>query len=104
MSSEFGLPKKRRPCPDPYRKAGTRSPGQAVSKTLHHQADVSFPEKRAKPYEGLLIYTQTGFRIPVYRHLNTTIQFDYDYDKAPAPGSVNEDSAIIFTLGYQWEG
>jgi len=54
--------------------------------------------------DDLLIYTQTGFRIPLYKNLNSTIQYNYDYDKSPAPGREKEDSAFIFTLGYQWEG
>jgi putative salt-induced outer membrane protein YdiY len=54
--------------------------------------------------DDLLIYTQTGLRIPLYKNLNSTIQFNYDYDKNPAPGKENDDSALIFTLGYQWAG
>jgi len=54
--------------------------------------------------DDLVIYTQTGFRIPLYKNLNAAIQFNYDYDKNPAPGRENEDTAVIVTLGYQWSG
>ena len=54
--------------------------------------------------DDLLIYTQTGFRIPLYKDLNSTIQYNYDYDKSPAPDREKGDSAFIFTLGYQWDG
>lgn len=54
--------------------------------------------------KDLLIYSQTGLRIPLYKNLNSTIQFNYDYDNDPSPGRDRGDSALIFTLGYQWEG
>ncbi len=54
--------------------------------------------------DDLLIYTQTGFRVPLYKNLNATLQFNYDYNKNPPPGREEGDSAFIFTLGYQWNG
>lgn len=62
-------------------------------------------------HEGLLgfsssddvsIRSQTGFRVPVYNNLNATLQFNYDWDKSPAPGRKKTDKAFIFSLGYNW--
>jgi putative salt-induced outer membrane protein YdiY len=53
--------------------------------------------------DDLIIYSQTGVRIPFYKNLNVTAQFNYDYDNTPATGREKEDKAYIFTLGYQWE-
>jgi putative salt-induced outer membrane protein YdiY len=52
--------------------------------------------------DDLLFYSQTGLRVPLYKNLNSTLQFNYDYDKNPSPGKENDDSAVIFTIGYQW--
>jgi len=52
--------------------------------------------------DDLIIYTQTGFRIPFYKNLNVTMQVNYDYDKSPSPGREKYDAAYIFSLGYQW--
>jgi len=54
--------------------------------------------------DDLVIYTQTGFRVPLFKNLNAAVQLNYDYDKSPSPGKKNEDTAVIITLGYQWSG
>ena len=46
--------------------------------------------------------TRTGFRFPIVDRMNSTIQYNYDYDNQPAPGRVKEDKAWLFTLGYTW--
>jgi putative salt-induced outer membrane protein YdiY len=67
---------------------------------FHHNTGLQSLENS----DDLVIYTQTGFRVPLYKNLNTSIQFNYDYDKSPAPGTKKEDKAVIVTLGYQWDG
>ena len=52
--------------------------------------------------KDLVIYTQTGLRVPLLKHLNSTVQFNYDYDKSPAPGKDKDDRAVIVTFGFQW--
>ena len=54
--------------------------------------------------DDLVIYTQTGLRIPLLKHLNSTVQFNYDYDKSPPPGIGKDDRAVIVTFGFQWGG
>jgi putative salt-induced outer membrane protein YdiY len=44
--------------------------------------------------------TRTGLRFPVVERMNSTIQYNYDYDNDPAPGRVKADKAWLFTLGY----
>lgn len=46
--------------------------------------------------------TRTGFRFPIVERMNSTIQYNYDYDNEPAPGRVKEDKAWLFTVGYTW--
>ena len=52
--------------------------------------------------DDFLFYSQTGIRVPLYKNLSSTLQFNYDYAKNPSPGRENDDTAIIFSLGYQW--
>ncbi|UCH49874.1 MAG: DUF481 domain-containing protein [Betaproteobacteria bacterium] len=52
--------------------------------------------------QNFFIRTRTGLRLPIVENLNTTIQYNYDYDDNPAPGRVKEDKAWLFTLGYRW--
>lgn len=51
---------------------------------------------------NLFIRTQTGLRLPVVERLNATIQYNYDYDKNPAPGRRREDKVWLMTVGYWW--
>lgn len=52
--------------------------------------------------EDLSLYTQTGFRIPFYKNMNLSAQFNWDYDKDPPPGIEKNDYLYMLTLGYQW--
>jgi putative salt-induced outer membrane protein YdiY len=52
--------------------------------------------------EDLTLYTQTGFRIPLYKRLNLTAQFNWEYDKSPSPGKEKNDYTYILTIGYLW--
>ena len=52
--------------------------------------------------ENFFIRTRTGLRLPIIENLNSTIQYNYDYDDNPAPGRVKEDKAWLFTLGYRF--
>lgn len=52
--------------------------------------------------DDLVIYSQTGFRVPFYKNLNITAQVNYDYDKSPAVGKEKDDLAYILSIGYEW--
>jgi len=52
--------------------------------------------------EDLVLFTQTGFRVPFYKSLNFTGQVNWEYDKSPALGKKESDYTYIFSLGYQW--
>ena len=52
--------------------------------------------------DDLVLYTQTGFRIPFYKDLNVSLQMNWQYDKSPAPGREKNDYTYILALGYQW--
>jgi len=52
--------------------------------------------------DDLILFTQTGFRIPFYKSLNITAQFNWEYDKSPSPGKKESDYTYLLTLGYNW--
>lgn len=52
--------------------------------------------------EDLTLFTQTGFRIPLYKNLNLAAQFNWEYDKSPSPGKEKNDYTYILTIGYLW--
>jgi putative salt-induced outer membrane protein YdiY len=52
--------------------------------------------------DNFFLRTRTGLRFPIVDRLNSTIQYNYDYDDNPAPGRVKADKAWLFTLGYTW--
>ena len=51
---------------------------------------------------NILIRSRTGLRIPVYKSLSVTAQYNFDWDSEPAPGREKVDTRYIFTLGYQY--
>ena len=64
---------------------------------LHHTGLQSLDDS-----EDLLLFTQTGFRVPFHKNLNFTAQMNWEYDKSPSPGKKKDDYLYIFTIGYQW--
>ena len=52
--------------------------------------------------DDFFIRTRTGLRVPVYKNIKATVQYNFDYDKSPTPGREKEDEMFIFTLGYYW--
>ena len=52
--------------------------------------------------KDLLLYTQTGFRVPFHKDLNLALQLNWQYNKNPAPGKLENDYTYILTLGYLW--
>lgn len=50
----------------------------------------------------IYIRSRTGFRLPVYKIFNATVQYNYDWDNSPAPGRDKEDETILYTIGCQW--
>jgi putative salt-induced outer membrane protein YdiY len=52
--------------------------------------------------DDLVLFTQTGFRVPFYKNLNITAQVNWDYDKSPSPGKEESDYTYLLTFGYLW--
>ncbi|HEX9450310.1 MAG TPA: DUF481 domain-containing protein [Burkholderiales bacterium] len=44
----------------------------------------------------------TGLRMPVAAKINTTVQYNVDWENQPAPGRVGTDRTLLLTLGYQF--
>jgi putative salt-induced outer membrane protein YdiY len=76
--------------------------------------DVFFANKRLQAFhhhdgyfgvtgdDNLFFRAQNGLRFSLTARLVSTIQFDVDYDRSPAPGRVNTDRSFAFTLGYRF--
>ncbi|MDY6862883.1 MAG: DUF481 domain-containing protein [Thermodesulfobacteriota bacterium] len=50
----------------------------------------------------IFIRSRTGFRLPVYKMFNTTVQYNFDWDNSPAPGRDKKDEMLLYTLGWKW--
>ena len=46
--------------------------------------------------------SQTGLRVPLYKNLNATAQYNVDWDNNPTAGRVKTDKTALLTLGYSW--
>jgi putative salt-induced outer membrane protein YdiY len=46
--------------------------------------------------------SQTGLRVPLYKNLNATAQYNLDWDNNPTDGRVKTDKTTMLTLGYTW--
>jgi len=46
--------------------------------------------------------TRTGIRVPLFYHLFTSLQFNYDWVNQPAVGKLNYDSRVLFKLGWRY--
>jgi putative salt-induced outer membrane protein YdiY len=52
--------------------------------------------------DNLFIKTQNGVRLTVVKNFVTTVQWDLDYDRSPAPGTRDSDRRFSLTLGYRF--
>ena len=50
----------------------------------------------------MFIRTRTGLRLPLYKNLKSTVQYNLDWDKNPEAGREKKDEMYLFTLGYHW--
>ncbi len=48
----------------------------------------------------IFVRSRTGFRFPLLKNFNATIQYNFDWDNVPSPGDDRVDEMYIFTLGY----
>ncbi len=53
--------------------------------------------------DDLIIKSRTGFRIPLFSNINTTLQYNYDWERTPVPGREESDRKIMFSIGYKFE-
>lgn len=53
--------------------------------------------------DNLFIKSRTGIRVPLFSHVNATLQYNWDWEKTPSPGRDDTDTMLMFTLGYQLE-
>jgi putative salt-induced outer membrane protein YdiY len=50
------------------------------------------------------IKTRQGVRVPLYKGLTGTLQYNYDYDHNPSPDAKeNYDAKLMFLLGYEFK-
>jgi len=53
--------------------------------------------------DNIWIRTRTGVRIPFYKNLNLTAQYNLDWDNQPADDKEKTDQQFVFTLGYSYD-
>ncbi|MFC1494746.1 YdiY family protein [Thermodesulfobacteriota bacterium] len=53
--------------------------------------------------DDIFIKSRTGIRIPLFKNINATLQYNHDWDKSPPLGREKNDRTLMFTLGYQFE-
>jgi putative salt-induced outer membrane protein YdiY len=53
--------------------------------------------------EDMFIKSRTGIRVPIYKRLNASLQYNLDWEKSPSPGREKTDKVLMFTLGYMFE-
>jgi putative salt-induced outer membrane protein YdiY len=58
---------------------------------------------RANETNDIISRTRTGVRIPFYKNLNLTGQYNLDWDNKPPPGTKKTDQSFIFSLGYSYD-
>jgi putative salt-induced outer membrane protein YdiY len=58
---------------------------------------------RTNSTSDIISRTRTGVRIPFYKNLNVTGQYNLDWNNKPAPGTKKTDQSIIFSLGYSYD-
>lgn len=97
-----------------------------VRENLHHQPDTRFHSARetvtANVFvvgkrvvlfhrqdgfvgftdDNLFVQTRSGVRLGLVGGLVTTLQYDVDYDRAPAPGRKQTDTSLGVTFGYRF--
>ncbi len=58
---------------------------------------------RADDTKDIFSRVRTGVRIPFYKNLNVTGQYNLEWDNKPAPDTKKTDQTVIFSLGYSYE-
>lgn len=72
--------------------------GKAFQLFHFHEGFVSIEDT-----DDLFIKSRTGIRIPMFKSINATLQYNLDWDKSPPAGREKSDKTLMFTLGYQFE-
>jgi len=52
--------------------------------------------------DNLFVQTRNGVRLGLIDGLVTTLQYDIDYDRSPAPGRKQTDTSLGVTFGYRF--
>ena len=46
--------------------------------------------------------SETGVRVPIFDHFQTTLQFNFDRNNNPGPDTKKNDYKYLVTVGYAW--
>jgi len=66
---------------------------------LYHYHEVF---SRVDAAEETFLTTRTGLTMPIAAGLAASVEYSWDYDNDPEPGKKEEDSRLLFKLGYHW--
>ncbi len=53
--------------------------------------------------DNIWIRTRAGIRIPLYKQINLSAQYNLDWDNQPSPGKVKTDQQFVLTFGYSYD-
>ncbi len=51
--------------------------------------------------DDFIFLSSTGLRIPINKHFQSTIQYNFDWDNEPADDTEEDDRETLFTAGYR---
>jgi len=52
--------------------------------------------------DDFIFLSSTGLRIPINKHFQSTIQYNFDWDNEPADDTEEDDRETLITAGYRW--
>lgn len=53
-------------------------------------------------HEDFIFRSQTGAKVPIYRGLTASFQFNWEWNETPPPDKGRTDRAYLFKLGYEF--
>jgi putative salt-induced outer membrane protein YdiY len=66
---------------------------------LYHYHEIF---SRVDAPDETFLTTRTGLSVPIGGGIAASVEYSWDWDNDPAPGKLEEDTRLLFKLGYHW--
>ena len=66
---------------------------------LYHYHEIF---SRVDAPDETFLTTRSGLRLPIAGGLAASVEYSWDWDNDPDPGKQEEDTRLLFKLGYHW--